>query len=164
MLHIIDAVVALLKERFAALSVEYFPESPEKYRLNAPVGALLVSYPGSEFERTSDSEHVAQERYIHVTVNVVMRQLNGRSGAVAMSEDVLQVLAGFQAPGCSKFSATGVKFLGIEGGLWSYAVHVAATTLFVANEIDPEETAGLIKRITFVGGLTGEEIHVPRPD
>ena len=164
MLQVIDAVVEHLKASFD-LAVEYFPESPDKYRLNHPVGSLLVSYPGSTFERVDDAATIVQTRYVHMSVTVVARQLNGRSGAVDIAEHTLGALVGFAPPACSKFAATGVKFLGSDKGLWQYAVDVAASTLLVESADDDDAAAGVIKRITFVGGITDdEEIHVPRAD
>lgn len=43
-LPVLDAVLARLREKLPQLQVEYFPEKPAEYRLNHPVGALLLSY------------------------------------------------------------------------------------------------------------------------
>ena len=45
-LPVLDAVLTRLREKLPQLQVEYFPEKPAEYRLNHPVGALLVSYAG----------------------------------------------------------------------------------------------------------------------
>lgn len=50
-LPVLDAVLTRLREKLPQLQVEYFPEKPAEYRLNHPVGALLVSYAGSRFDK-----------------------------------------------------------------------------------------------------------------
>lgn len=79
-LPVIDAVVARLKEKLPGLSVEYFPEKPAEYRLNHPVGALLVSYAGSRFDKPDDIGAVIQPQTLQLCVTVVFRQLNGKRG------------------------------------------------------------------------------------
>lgn len=54
-LPVLDAVLARLREKLPQLQVEYFPEKPAEYRLNHPVGALLLSYAGSRFDRPDDT-------------------------------------------------------------------------------------------------------------
>ena len=53
-LPVLDAVLTRLREKLPQLQVEYFPEKPAEYRLNHPVGALLVSYAGSRFDKPND--------------------------------------------------------------------------------------------------------------
>ncbi len=61
-LPVLDAVLARLREKLPQLQVEYFPEKPAEYRLNHPVGALLLSYAGSRFDRPDDTGAVIQSR------------------------------------------------------------------------------------------------------
>ena len=75
-----DAVLARLREKLPQLQVEYFPEKPAEYRLNHPVGALLLSYAGSRFDRPDDTGAVIQSQTIQLCVTVVFRQLNGKKG------------------------------------------------------------------------------------
>ncbi len=80
-LPVLDAVLARLREKLPQLQVEYFPEKPAEYRLNHPVGALLLSYAGSRFDRPDDTGAVIQSQTIQLCVTVVFRQLNGK-GAI----------------------------------------------------------------------------------
>lgn len=79
-LPVLDAVLARLREKLPQLQVEYFPEKPAEYRLNHPVGALLLSYAGSRFDRPDDTGAVIQSQTIQLCVTVVFRQLNGKKG------------------------------------------------------------------------------------
>ena len=132
-LQIIDAVVARLKVKLPQLAVEYFPDRPAEYRLNHPRGALLVSYLGSLFDTTVDVTYIAQPRTVKLSVTVILRQLNGRGGAVDVVDAVRQALVGFRPPDCRKVWAMSEKFLGETAGLWQYAVDVATEAMLVED-------------------------------
>ncbi|MBN3132647.1 Gp37 family protein [Pectobacterium brasiliense] len=120
---VIDAVVARLKEKLSQLQIEYFPERPADFRLNHPVGAVLVSYAGSRFGKPEDIGAVMQSHTITLNTTVVFRQLNGRQGAVAVLDVVRRVLCGYKPPNCSrKIWLVRDVFLGNVGGLWQYAL------------------------------------------
>ncbi|RAS18935.1 Gp37 protein [Microvirgula sp. AG722] len=138
-LEIIDAVVGCLRTRLPALAVEYFPERPVDYRLNHPKGALLVSYLGSQFGDTVDTQYIAQPRTVKLSVTVVLRQLNGRGGAVDVLDLVRRALVGFRPPDCRKLKAVSEKFLGESAGIWQYAVDVASQAMLVEDaDVDTE--------------------------
>lgn len=132
-LQIIDAVVERLKVKLPQLAVEYFPDRPAEYRLNHPKGALLVSYLGSQFDTTVDVTYVAQPRTVKLSVTVILRQLNGRGGAVDVVDAVRQALVGFRPPDCRKVWAVSEKFLGETAGLWQYAVDLASEAMLVED-------------------------------
>ena len=132
-LQIIDAVVARLKAKLPQLAVEYFPDRPAEYRLNHPGGALLVSYLGSQFDTTVDVTYIAQPRTVKLSVTVILRQLNGKGGAVDVVDAVRQALVGFRPPDCRKVWAVSEKFLGETAGLWQYAVDVASEAMLVED-------------------------------
>ena len=137
-LPIIDSVVERLKEKLPNVAAEYFPEEPKNYRLNHPVGALLVSFPGSVFGLPPASGQNAaqlpgrvrpQEREVGLRITVVLRQLNGRNGAIDVLDDVRDALRGFRPPGCrSDLAYLGEQFLGQLDGLWQYALDARTTT------------------------------------
>lgn len=132
-LQIIEAVVARLKAKLPQLAAEYFPDKPAEYRLNHPRGALLVSYPGSTFGDTVDVEFVAQPRTVKLSVTVVMRQLNGRGGAVDVVDDVRRALVGWRPPDCGKVKASREAFVDETAGIWQYAVDFTATAMLVED-------------------------------
>lgn len=132
-LQIIDAVVERLKVKLPQLAVEYFPDRPAEYRLNHPRGALLVSYLGSQFNTTVDVTYIAQPRTVKLSVTVVLRQLNGKGGAVDAVDAVRRALVGFRPPDCRKVWAVSEKFLGETAGLWQYAVDLASEAMLVED-------------------------------
>ena len=101
-LPVLDAVLARLREKLPQLQVEYFPEKPAEYRLNHPVGALLLSYAGSRFDRPDDTGAVIQSQTIQLCVTVVFRQLNGKKGAINVLDAVRRILGGHTPPGCRR--------------------------------------------------------------
>lgn len=132
-LQIIDAVVERLKVKLPQLAVEYFPDRPAEYRLNHPRGALLVSYLGSQFDTTVDVTYIAQPRTVKLSVTVILRQLNGKGGAVDVVDAVRQTLVGSRPPDCRKVWAVSEKFLGETAGLWQYAVDLASEAMLVED-------------------------------
>ncbi|WP_440217248.1 Gp37 family protein [Chromobacterium piscinae] len=132
--EIIDALVARLQARLPGLLVEYFPERPAEYRLNHPAGALLVSYLGSQFAAPVDAGIVAQPRTLKLSVTVVLRQLNGRTGAVAVLDDVRRALVGYRLPDCRALQAAGERFLGQNSNLWQYATDFTALAMQVEED------------------------------
>lgn len=146
-LQMIDAVVERLRTKLPALAVEYFPEQPTDYRLNHSRGALLVSYPGSQFGDTVDAAIIAQPRTVKLSITVILRQLNGRGGAVDVLDLVRLALVGFRLPDCRKMRAVSEKFLGESAGLWQYAADFAAEAMQVE---DAEGTVGpLLTEVTY---------------
>lgn len=138
-LQIIDAAVARLKAKLPQLAVEYFPDRPSEYRLNHPKGALLVSYPGSQFDGTVDINYVAQPRVVRVSVAVLLRQLNGKGGAVDVVDDVRRALVGWRPPDCRKVQAKAETFLGETAGIWQYTVELTSQCMLVEDaDVDTE--------------------------
>lgn len=130
----VDAIIAQLKVKLPKLAAEYFPERPDDYRLNHPVGALLVHYPGAHFTPPTDTGFVVQEREMVFTITVIMRQLNGRDGAVNVLDQVKLALIGFKPPNCRrKCWARQEKFLGQVSGLWQYTLDIATTGVAVED-------------------------------
>ena len=127
----LEAVLARLRERIPQLQVEYFPEKPSEYRLNHPRGALLLSYVGSQFGDSVDSQYVAQEQRVRISVTLVMRQLNGKGGALDALDVVRAALVGFRPPDCQALHMVRESFVGEQKGLWHYALDLHARTLLV---------------------------------
>ena len=133
-LPVIDAVVARLKEKLPGLSVEYFPEKPAEYRLNHPVGALLVSYAGSRFDKPDDIGAVIQPQTLQLCVTVVFRQLNGKRGAIDVLDMLRRILGGYTPPHCRRrIWLTREVFIGEVNGLWQYALDFATESVFVED-------------------------------
>lgn len=144
-LQIIDSIVERLKLKIPQLAVEYFPDRLSEYRLNHPKGALLVSYLGSRFDPTVDVTFIAQPRTVNVSVTVILRQLNGRGGAVDVVDLVRMALVGFRPVDCRKVWAVSEKFLGETAGLWQYAVDLATESVLVEDaEVNTEKTLTVV--------------------
>lgn len=155
------AVMARLTARLPDLAVEAYPDDPDGYRLNHPVGALLVRYHGSKYGPLLDAGIVVQERRLAIEVTLVMRCLNGKEGVYGALEEVRQALAGHAPPAFGKLVPIGDEFLGEGGGEWRYAIDFMTTTTVI--EEDEPENDPLVTRITFKGPHH-ETFSVPRAD
>ncbi|MDR1709657.1 MAG: Gp37 family protein [Candidatus Accumulibacter sp.] len=138
-LEIIEATAARLREKLPQFAVEFYPDKPREYRLNHPRGALLVSYAGSRYGNPDDTAYVAQRRTLQLTVNVVMRQLNGRGGAVEAIDAARLALLGWRPPDCQKLRAAAETYLGEQAGLWQYALDLSCESVVIEDTVD---TAG----------------------
>ena len=88
---LLDGAQAVLVAAFPDLAVELFPARPEDYRLNHPVGALLLAYPGSRFaDPILRATSVCQERTLTLGVSLVSRHLWGPDGAVALLDRLME--------------------------------------------------------------------------
>ena len=133
-LPVLDAVLTRLREKLPQLQVEYFPEKPSEYRLNHPVGALLVSYAGSRFDKPNDIGAVLQTQTIQLCVTVVFRQLNGKRGAIDVLDAVRRILGGYTPPNCRRrIWLTREVFIGEVKGLWQYALDFATESVFIED-------------------------------
>lgn len=156
------AVIARLRARIADVEVEAFPDNPDEYRLNHPLGALLVRYHGSRYGAVDDAGVVIQDRVMAVEVTLVFRSLNGKEGVLAYIEAVRLALLGFKPPAFSKFKALGDEFVDRKGGEWRYAIDFATTTT-VVEDAEPDNLP-LVTRMTFIGDDQDDpQIQIPRP-
>jgi hypothetical protein len=154
-----QAVLDRLTVCFPGLVVEPFPDDPDSYRLNHPVGALLLRYHGSKYGPLLDTGLVVQERAVALEVTLVFRCLNGKDGVYAHLEAVRQALAGFKPPAFAKLKPIGEEFLSQGGGEWRYAIDFATTTTVV--EVETPEDFPVVTKMTFTGG-SHDDFHVPR--
>lgn len=124
---VLDAVVARLKEHFGKeLSVELFPESPKNYRLNHPVGALLVAFGSSKFSGSDAADSVFLERNLVLPLTLVFKQLNGAKGVIGYLDQVRDCLSGWKPPHCDlPMVPVDEVFIGQVNGVWQYTQRFA---------------------------------------
>lgn len=137
-----QAVIQRLKDRLGdELEVESFPDDPDDYRLNHPLGALLVRYHGSKYGPDLDTDMVVQDRLMAVEVTLVLRSLNGKEGCYEYLERVRLALAGFKPPAFKKLRPLSEEFMSRDKGEWRYAIDFSTSTL-VIEERDPDPVFG----------------------
>lgn len=135
----VEAIKAHLTQKFPALSVEYFPDSPDQYRLNHPAGALLISYIGTQYGATVDTGWVAQPGMPVFSIAVTMRKLHGRDGALDILDRLRPICQRLKVPGCKRFALVADRFLGEDKGIWQYALDFGTETLFIAETDSDDE-------------------------
>ncbi|SED75786.1 Gp37 family protein [Pseudomonas anguilliseptica] len=126
-LVILDALVARLQEYFGKqLSVELFPESPKNYRLNHPVGAVLVAFGSSKFGGSDAVDSVFLERNLVLPLTLVFKQLNGAKGVIGYLDQVRDCLSGWRPPHCDlSMVPVDEVFIGQVNGVWQYTQRFA---------------------------------------
>jgi len=136
----LDAVLAHLKATFGKqLAVEYFPDAPQTYRLNHPVGAVLLMFSRSRFSASTGLGRLVQPREVTFTLTVVFRKLNGAQGAVPYLDALRAALVGFRPPQCQMgLAVVSEDQLGHVAGLWQYRHEYS--TQSVQIEVLPDET------------------------
>ena len=127
---IVNGFVERLREQFKAkLAVELFPENPKAYRLNHPVGAILVAYGRSKFGNPEATDAVFQERNLVIPLTLVFRQLHGKQGVIPHLDAIRLCLTGWAPPHCDNACRPiDERWIGQVEGLWQYAQEFATRT------------------------------------
>ncbi|ELC7370369.1 Gp37 family protein [Salmonella enterica] len=143
-LPVLDDLVARLRVRLPGLHVAYFPDSPDAFTLTHPVGAVLLSYSRSTYGTSESTGTVVQPQTMRFVATVVLRQLNGRDGAVDVLDSVRQALGGWRPQNCLRpVWLVEDTFLGEVQGLWQYALTFATQSFFIQDDDLPESGAPL---------------------
>ncbi|EAS1877730.1 hypothetical protein AIP78_01130 [Salmonella enterica] len=143
-LPVLDDLVARLRARLPGLHVAYFPDSPDAFTLTHPVGAVLLSYSRSTYGTSESTGAVVQPQTMRFVATVVLRQLNGRDGAVDVLDSVRQALGGWRPQNCLRpVWLVEDTFLGEAQGLWQYALTFATQSFFIQDDDLPESGAPL---------------------
>lgn len=143
-LPVLDDLVARLRVRLPGLHVAYFPDRPDAFTLTHPVGAVLLSYSRSTYGTSESTGAVVQPQTMRFVATVVLRQLNGRDGAVDVLDSVRQALGGWRPQNCLRpVWLVEDTFLGEVQGLWQYALTFATQSFFIQDDDLPESGAPL---------------------
>ncbi|HGA9033445.1 TPA: Gp37 family protein [Salmonella enterica subsp. enterica serovar Java] len=143
-LPVLDDMVSRLSERLPGLHVTYFPDSPDTFTLTHPVGAVLLSYSRSTYGTSESTGAVIQPQTMRFIATVVLRQLNGRDGAVAVLDNVRQALGGWRPKNCLRpVWLIDDVFLGEAQGLWQYALTFATQSFFIQDDTPENGSAPL---------------------
>ncbi|ENS4529934.1 Gp37 family protein [Salmonella enterica] len=143
-LPVLDDLVTRLRARLPGLHVAYFPDSPDAFTLTHPVGAVLLSYSRSTYGTSESTGAVVQPQTMRFVATVVLRQLNGRDGAVDVLDSVRQALGGWRPQNCLRpVWLVEDTFLGEVQGLWQYALTFATQSFFIQDDDLPERGATL---------------------
>lgn len=145
---ILDDVIARLATAFGRdLAVELFPENPREYRLNHPVGVILVAFSGSSFSDSAATDATFQDRKMSVPLTFVFRKLNGPRGVINYLDQIRAELTGYQPSHCTTpLAPQEEKFLGQINGLWQYSQKYGASTTQV-QVVEPWAGANLMPPI-----------------
>lgn len=136
------AIVTRLQATVTSIDVVHFPATAQEYRMTNPVGAALVTFRRSTYSPVEDTAAIVQERKLEFDITLLVRDLgwsvggppSGVSpGSYALMESIRAALTGYQVPGARKMFLVSEKFVARdpEGGVWTYLISVALTTIAV---------------------------------
>jgi hypothetical protein len=150
-IEVIEA--ALLAELQSAMSeqlrVEGFPDDPDRYRLQHPVGALLIAFGRAKYSKPEMIDAVVQDVELEWYLTLLIRNLRTHTGAYAFLDATRIAITGFQAEGCTKLYCMDQKFLGQGDGVWRYGMTFCHNTTVI--EADDDTVDPLLKRLIFAG-------------
>ncbi len=132
---ILEDVKDHLGKRVTDVAIEMFPDDPEKYRLNHPSGAVLISYQGSQYADAQDITFMNQPRTIELALTLITRSQWSDKGAIALLDQVRNALAGFTAKNCKKTVLKSEGFISSEAGLWTYQMIVMLPTFNIQHDL-----------------------------
>lgn len=156
------------------IEIAHFPDRPKLYELRHPIGAALVCYAGSTYEKIDDIGHVIQDREMLWDIGVLMRDLgwayggpsSGMSpGAYQVIDLIRQALLGFRpSKGFTPMRLVYDRFLRTDSdaAVWVWDVRFATRSKVVEHHQIP--TFPLFIRGTMLeeGGQTAIEVALER--
>jgi len=147
--QMLDAVLNHLTARFGQqLAVEYFPDAPQTYRLNHPVGAVLVMFSRSRFSASTGLGAIVQPREVTFALTLVFKKNNGAQGAVPYLDALRAALVGFRPPHCQMgLAVVSEDLLGHVAGLWQYRQDYSTQSMQI--EVLPDDTGQMLVHANF---------------
>jgi hypothetical protein len=128
---LIDDTLTTVATAMPELQVTLYPANPTGFRLNHPLGAVLLAYPGSNSTGTMLMGRVEQVRTVRIGLTLVTRQLWGDDGAATLLDRLRAALVGWRPDDCEPVYAVGDRLLQEDAGLWWYAAEFACNTRLI---------------------------------
>ena len=125
------AIVEKLKSDIPDLAVEPFPENVKDYELIHPIGAVLVSYDGSNYTNPRLEQ---QARMVEFSAIVIVRNLRSHHGAYKTLECVRQSVTNDLYIENMKLYPLSEKFLFVEDDKWHYEMRFMLPTVYFLGE------------------------------
>ena len=116
------ALVARIAERIPDLHVAAFPDKPESFRMQHPVGAVLVAFGRESYSKPRALDLVVQERRIEWDVSVLTRNLRTHVGAYAVLDALRLALTGWRVEGAGKLRPVRADFVDQKQGVWTHVL------------------------------------------
>ena len=128
---ILQDIIDHLSKHIDNLAIEPYPEGAEQgtYRLNHPVGALLVGYEKSDYGKPVDTGFVIQERTVTGFVDIVARQLNGNDGTNTLVDLVASLLIGHRVKDAKPIVLEKDAFIREISGQWHHRLNFQLVTI-----------------------------------
>ena len=165
-----DALVLLLATTFTtlpatdpALEVRGWPDKPNDYRMQHPVGAVLVTYAGDKLTAEDSHPHV-HEQVIDWRITLMARNLREHTGIYELVEKARTALLGYSPPHVTGTMRGGnVEYSDYSEGVWTYTISVSCATVLVIEPIS-DVLAATITQVVVSGGVPVTGLPQPAAD
>jgi hypothetical protein len=154
-----EVIVERVGGKLPNLQVLPFPDDPRNYKMDHPIGAVLVNYHGSHYREPVDTEGLAQPRDAEWDLTIQVRNLRSHQGAYPVLEAIRQALQGWgkRVIG-AKFRMGADEFVDAVHGIWTYRVVVKHELMAVADP-DQEAPVAIVSKIT-MQSADGEQFDI----
>lgn len=130
-LSVITALREYLRELNPDMDVSISTQSATDYIPLNNRPAVLIHYSGADFAATESTDAVVQRRTLHFTATVIAPQAD----ALNALDRTRQTLGGIALPGCDRLLwMKSETFIGNNAGFACYALEMASSALFIANQ------------------------------
>lgn len=123
--HLMDALPECDVLHFAGIATAYVPASAS--------GTILLTYHGSLFATTADTEYLAQPRLTRFVISMLSPQSLGSHAALALLDRVRRAVLGLRLPDCRQVRAVQEEYLGESQAHWLYRLELVADSLWVED-------------------------------
>ncbi len=127
-LPILVSVKEHLLRQIPVFSVELFPDDLAHYYLKDELGAILVQYAGSKFEKVGSTDIIQQRRNVHIALTILARSQHDDSGALEILDQVRLAIVGFKPTNCEPCALISEEFAGEAEGIWQYQLIIRTET------------------------------------
>jgi hypothetical protein len=128
---LIDAVITKIKAEVTDLAVEQFPDRPDDYRLNHPVGAVLVLTPRSRYVPAGTG---VRTRTLDLVVRLALRNFASRAIEYDRQDQLRYALHGW-IPGenWQALAITEERFVAENAGIWQFDLMFEVKNLVITQ-------------------------------
>lgn len=111
-----------LKTDIPELHVDDYPAKPAEYKLDHPIGAVLLLYNGGKFSEPFALVKTVQDEYHQFITEIKARSLGGPDGALTWIMRVFESLQENKFTGCLPTYIVDIAEAIEENGVWSYGL------------------------------------------
>lgn len=132
-LNMIETLTMHLMGALPECEVLHFAGTATAYVPTSACGTILVTYHGSLFATTTDTEYLAQPRLTRFVISMLSPHSLGSHAALTLLDRVRSAALGLRLPDCRQVRAVQEEFLGENLAHWLYRLELVADSLWVED-------------------------------